>query len=312
MLVGGNISLTATAKDAGGKTLDGKSFRWESAAPMLVKVSDTGAVLSTSPVTATVTATETVSGIRGSANIISTAPARILGSILILGSDTQVAQITTTKIIMLDTVSSTLDLRIGIVHVATSDKDDGNVLRANWPLLGAATECPSGELWGTSNADGTQSSTLWRIDPRTAVVISKATIDIGPDAAISLACESTGSLLIVGVFGGMTSVYRYTPGVGTQVVSRLTPDYILGIARSPTGVMYATVRDNFVPPSPQRLMTLNTSTGVLTRVGNQTSTAQVLSPIFRGTRLLGISGSALFEVDTQTGATRFLKIISKP
>ncbi len=310
--VGEAISLTAIARDARGKTITGKLFRWQSTASMLVGVSASGLIEARSPGQATITATETVTGIHGSVDIVSTTPTRIPGSILALGYDTLLTPITTTTIAMVDTARSGMDLRVGIVHVASADLSGGSARRSNWPLLAAMTECETGDVWATENSNVYHGDILWRVDPPTAIATSQEEIDIGPANVTSTLCEPTGSLLLVTTFAGFTDLYRYTPGSGTQRVYQYFSDFLLGAARSPAGSIYVTTKESHSDAgSPISLMTMNPTTFALTPATLSTL-PQVEDLMFKGDRLFGFSGSDLVEIDINTGVVTELRSTTRP
>lgn len=317
------MQLAAVAKDAKGRTVSGLTFTWSTNATLLARVSASGLVSAVSVGSPTVTAKDAASGRSGSQTLSVTAPLRSAGSLLILGSES-VAQYGETLPLstlgIADSATTGKDYRVGIVHVSMTTSDlNPPVPRASFPQLSAITECPNGDVYAASYTtnQGQNPADIWKVVPTTAVGTEVVRDPFGTSTTVTgMACDSSGQLLVVVRHTvGMRLLYRVTPSTRqVTLVRSYLQTYPEALAISPSGTVYATMREAFASTPGQVLVTLNPPGGGWTSVvdGQPYRLPIVDNLMFRGGRLLGLTVGGLAEVNTQTGVVSTIRAVKVP
>ena len=175
----------------------------------------------------------------------------------------------------------------------------------------AIAECPNGEAYALENSTGFYSTRLWRINSATAILVLVTEISVGPGTVAGVTCDPTNTLYAAMNFGGFGTAYGVNRTTGAsnalQSAGQIIGTY-RGIASSPSGTIYITLVDQLSNPNPpfaQYLVTLNRSTGSAASSVRSATGGLLSGPtlVFRGIRLLAVSGSTLYEINTQTAAT---------
>ncbi len=244
-------------------------------------------------------------------------PVPTAGSFLTIGAGPFGSSLAVTRLITSDTAAAGTDRRIAVVRTSTSELPPS--LRATHPLLDRIVECSDGLVFGFEEATAHHGDNLWRIDRQSGHATRVAELDIGPVSALT--CEGTTSLIVANLpFDVASSLYRVNRSTGAVQLIRepTTTEAIAGLAFSPEGVLFGTVFNTHQTfPQPQLLVTINTTTGVPTPVGqNQPPRLpQVHDLFFRGDRLFGVTGTfggSLRELDPATGANTLVRTLGKP
>lgn len=323
MTAGGTLQLAAVGKDAKGRTVSGLTFTWSTNATLLARVSASGLASAVSVGAPTIAAKDAVSGRSGSQTLSVTAPPRSAGSLLVLGSES-VAQyggnLPLSTLGIADTASTGKDHRVGIVHVSMTNSDlNPPVLRASFPQLSAVTECPNGDVYAASYTtnQGQNPADIWKVVPTTAVGTEVVRDPFGTSTTVTgMACDSSGQLLVVVRHTvGMRLLYRVTPSTRqVTLVRSYLQTYPEALAISPSGTVYATMREAFASTPGQVLVTLNPAGGGWTSVvdGQPYRLPIVDNLMFRGSRLLGLTVGGLAEVNTQTGVVSTIRAVKVP
>lgn len=299
--------MAAVARDANGNVITGRSFSWRSDGDLVARVSQTGAVTGVSPGTVIITASEIGSGISGSLQVTVNAPPRPVGSLLAIGSDSVPqfgSHVYVSTLGMVDTATAGNDYRVGIIRLENAQRNP-SISRSNFPQLSAVAECADGVVHAASFSElNGREVSLWRLDPRTAVV-TLLSVFPHPGVIRTMVCEGSGSLLVSAYFAVQNNIYRIPRNnPTTRSLVRTTSDIVVGFAVAPTGTIFATVYDIFDSSASQGqlLVTVNPVTGVFTptSAGQIRRLPHVTNLAFRGSRLLGLT-NGLVEINTVTG-----------
>lgn len=322
IVVGGTQQLMATAQDANGSNVAGRTFTWSSSASYIASVSPAGIVTGTGVGPDTIFATEQTSGRWARIQVTVNAPPRPAGSLLSFGVDSVLQYGSwsfVSSLAVIDTAAAGKDYRIGVVRKANVPFV-ASISRSNFPRLSAVAECPNGKAYVTDFASGYNGVQLWRIDLQTAFVTRLGDLNIEPWAVSSMVCDASNSLLIASNFANFGDLYRANPiSLGVSRINSIEERY-LGIAQCPAGIVYATISGSIASgPQPQLLVTINTSNGtyVPAGTGQQRQFPAVRTMACRGNRLLGITNlysrdGDLVEINTATGVITTIRYVQMP
>jgi hypothetical protein len=322
ILVGSAFQLMATARTAAGATVPGRTFVWSTSAPSVLSVTADGVINALAVGSASITARDQASGVSGSLVLSVVAPIRPPGSLLTFGTDS-VLQFESwsyvNTLVAVDTARNGKDHRLGIVRLP-GVPFIFPISRSDFPQMSAITECSNGEVYATSYSTSSSSVGLWRVSPVTTNVTFVTDLSFIPGVATSMACDSPTRLFIADYFGGFANLYAVNATALTyQAVGGVAEngDTYLGLAYSPSGVLYATTQNRLttVAPYPQFLVTVNVLNGTRTPVGtNQVRQLPLVSELaFRGVRLMGLTPSKqLTEISTTTGVVTVIRTATMP
>lgn len=316
---GGTLQLTATARDASGRTISNAPLQWSSNGPFMATVSSSGMVRGRSVGTPEITVTSTA-GITGRRAIAVTAPARPPGSFLTVGRDSVFqhggySYLSTVGVV--DTSRVGTDRRVGIMRLEEASLiGRESIVRSAFPQLSALAECPNGEVYAASYPTNQDAVRLYRVNPENATLVMFIR-DPGTRTVQSMLCDSTNNLWMASEFASVGDLY-WVNRTSRQIYfvrsyTNSPPVSIRGLAQSPTGMIYATIRPAFSSDG-QLLATISQTNGAWTSVipGQPYRFPIVGNLVFRSDRLFGLSGSNLVEIDTQTGIVTSRRTVSIP
>ena len=193
--IGGSVTLSATARDANGAALSGRTITWSTSASAIATVSNTGVVNAIAPGSATITATS--EGKSGSATIT-----------VLPAAPPSVASVTITP------SGATVHIGSTATFVATARDASGNALTgrlitwiSNTP--GVATVSSTGVVTGVTA--GTTAITAMCEGQNTAVVVT-----VIPVPVASVTVSAASSSIQVGATTTVTAVMKDSSGTALQ------------------------------------------------------------------------------------------------
>lgn len=317
---GDTAQWKVTVFDQSGAVLPNEPVAWSSGNTSVVSVSTggllTGVGVGRTSVSVTVVNKTSIAG----SDIINVnarpapPPTRPAGALLRIGGDSILqyeSYLHVSTLIYADTASAGKDVKRGVIHVASAPFV-APILREDFPFIAAIAECPNGVAYAVSAADNSSSAKLWQIDPTTGYITNPRGLPLDPYTPTGITCDNTNALVIVGNFAGFGSLWRVDSQKGTFNLNSIDEAY-RGVGAA--GATYVTTVDQYgakFPSNVERLATLNTATGVLTQIGAARQAGIVSELAFRGTRLFGVSGSRMVEVNTQTGVISTIRTVTLP
>lgn len=260
IIIGETTQLTATAKDAGGAEITGRTVSWTSSSDVVATVSPTGLVTSTSVGSATITAT--VEGKAGTSVVtispvpVATVVVNPTTSTLVVGATGQLSA--TTR----DANGGTLNGR----PIAWSSSDEGvaTVTSTGNAVVVTAIAVGSATITATSEGKTATSVISVIVPPVQAVAVSPATVSIAPGATAQLtatvtdatghpltgrtvtwasgdetrATVSASGLVTAVAFGTVTitATSEGKSGTSTVKVTDVTPPTLAGLTFTPSTV----------------------------------------------------------------------------
>jgi hypothetical protein len=328
LVVGDTVRWVAVVTDSLGRTLSDEPVTWTSADRTISSVDSRGLVTGTGVGSTNIIITVASKPSLSTTIIVHVSappppiPQRPAGSLLAIGSTTvqqfgEPLTLSTLKVI--DTAKVGTDFRVGVLH--TQGADTQTYSRDQYPHLAVIAECPNGEAYAISYADSDHPTLLLRVSVQTAFVTLVGTVFVGPGLPASMTCDASNSLIVAANFGSIGSLYRVNrlTGTSTLLYQPLTSAGFLGIAVSPTGILYAAMEDQILTAGPapyiQSLVTFNATTGAITSSIPAARGSMPRGPtlVFRGNRLLGLSFDiSLREIDPATATTTTIKAVSVP